>query len=98
MARREWLALVAVHSDAWLLSVAFYYGARLDGEGRAQLFKTINDGPTLFEARLAAQPPSTALAHVSPIAQCILAGMFWRECFGRRPPTEFCMACDWGLQ
>lgn len=51
MARRDWLALVAVHSDAWLLSVAFYYGARLDSEGRAKLFKTINDGPTLFEVR-----------------------------------------------
>jgi Alfin len=26
MQQRDWLALVAVHSDAWLLSVAFYYG------------------------------------------------------------------------
>jgi hypothetical protein len=49
MQRRDWLALVAVHSDAWLLSVAFYYGARLDAAGRAKLFKTINQGPTLFE-------------------------------------------------
>jgi Alfin len=30
MQQRDWLALVAVHSDAWLLSVAFYYG----GAGR----------------------------------------------------------------
>lgn len=34
MARKEWLALVAVHSDAWLMSVAFYYGAKLNGEQR----------------------------------------------------------------
>ncbi|KAG0494408.1 hypothetical protein HPP92_005402, partial [Vanilla planifolia] len=27
-ARKDWLALVAVHSDAWLLVVAFYFGAR----------------------------------------------------------------------
>jgi hypothetical protein len=34
MARKEWLALVAVHSDAWLMSVAFYYGAKLNGDQR----------------------------------------------------------------
>lgn len=28
MEENDWLALVAVHSDAWLLSVAFYFGAR----------------------------------------------------------------------
>ncbi|KAG4136660.1 hypothetical protein ERO13_D07G020500v2 [Gossypium hirsutum] len=28
MQERDWLSLVAVHSDAWLLSVAFYFGAR----------------------------------------------------------------------
>lgn len=28
MQENDWLALVAVHSDAWLLSVAFYFGAR----------------------------------------------------------------------
>ncbi len=49
MHRRDWLALVAGHSDAWLLSVAYYYGARLDAAGRANLFRLINQGPTLFE-------------------------------------------------
>lgn len=34
MARKEWLALVAVHSDAWLMSVAFYYGAKLNSDQR----------------------------------------------------------------
>lgn len=28
MRRNDWLALVAVHSDAWLMAVAFYYGAK----------------------------------------------------------------------
>lgn len=34
MAKKDWLALVAVHSDAWLLAVAFYYGAKLSGPER----------------------------------------------------------------
>lgn len=28
MQEKDWLSLVAVHSDVWLLSVAFYFGAR----------------------------------------------------------------------
>ena len=32
--KKDWLALVAVHSDTWLLAVAFYNGARLNKEGR----------------------------------------------------------------
>jgi len=34
MKRRDWLALVAVHSDAWLVSVAYFYAARLNGNDR----------------------------------------------------------------
>lgn len=49
MQRHNWLALVAVHSDVWLMSVAFYFGARLDKSGRATLFDSINDYPTCFE-------------------------------------------------
>nr|BAV58316.1 PHD finger protein ALFIN-LIKE 2 [Ulva partita] len=49
MARKEWLALVAVHSDAWLMSVAFYYGAKLNADQRKQLFTLMNAEPTLFE-------------------------------------------------
>lgn len=37
MAKKEWLALVAVHSDAWLMSVAFYYGAKLNADQRCAL-------------------------------------------------------------
>ncbi|MQL73654.1 hypothetical protein Taro_005994 [Colocasia esculenta] len=28
MQEKDWISLVAVHSDAWLLAVAFYFGAR----------------------------------------------------------------------
>lgn len=34
MQKRDWLALVAVHSDAWLMSVSFFYGVKLDASGR----------------------------------------------------------------
>ncbi|KAK9287234.1 hypothetical protein L1049_015647 [Liquidambar formosana] len=51
MQEKDWLSLVAVHSDSWLLSVAFYFGARF-GFGkneRKKLFQMINDLPTVFE-------------------------------------------------
>ena len=35
MNRSDWLSLVAVHSDCWLLSVAFYFGARLNRNDRS---------------------------------------------------------------
>ena len=34
MQRRDWLALVAVHADAWLIAVAFYFAAKLDAVQR----------------------------------------------------------------
>ncbi|KAL3152294.1 hypothetical protein ABBQ32_001365 [Trebouxia sp. C0010 RCD-2024] len=49
MVRKDWLALVAVHSDAWLISVAFYYGAKLDNASRLRLFRNINSVSTLYE-------------------------------------------------
>eukprot|EP00884_Botryococcus_braunii_P018624 jgi/Botrbrau1/5445/Bobra.182_1s0047.2 len=49
MQKKDWLALVAVHSDTWLISVAFYNGARLNKEGRDKLFQLINELPTCYE-------------------------------------------------
>ncbi|XP_054780375.1 PHD finger protein ALFIN-LIKE 3-like isoform X2 [Prosopis cineraria] len=51
MQEKDWLSLVAVHSDTWLLSVAFYFGARFgfDRADRKRLFNMINDMPTIFE-------------------------------------------------
>lgn len=37
MQEKDWLSLVAVHSDAWILSVAFYFGARF-GFGQADRY------------------------------------------------------------
>ncbi|CAI0376845.1 unnamed protein product [Linum tenue] len=51
MQEKDWLSLVAVHSDSWLLAVAFYFGARF-GFGkneRKRLFQMINEVPTIFE-------------------------------------------------
>ncbi|KAL6638137.1 hypothetical protein ACP70R_025709 [Stipagrostis hirtigluma subsp. patula] len=50
MNRRDWLSLVAVHSDSWLISVAFFFGARLNANERKRLFSMINDLPSVFEA------------------------------------------------
>ncbi|XP_050215934.1 PHD finger protein ALFIN-LIKE 4-like [Mercurialis annua] len=51
MQDKDWLSLVAVHSDAWLLGVSFYFGARFgfDKADRKRLFNMINDVPTIFE-------------------------------------------------
>ncbi|CAN6330830.1 unnamed protein product [Urochloa humidicola] len=51
MNEKDWLSLVAVHSDSWLLSVAFYFGARFgfDKEARKRLYGLINSLPTVYE-------------------------------------------------
>ncbi|KNA21878.1 hypothetical protein SOVF_039020 [Spinacia oleracea] len=51
MQEKDWLSLVAVHSDSWLLAVAFYFGARFGftKNERRKLFQMINDMPTVFE-------------------------------------------------
>ncbi|CAI0419474.1 unnamed protein product, partial [Linum tenue] len=49
MQEKDWLSLVAVHSDAWLLSVAFYFGARFGFDKADRLFNMINEFPTIFE-------------------------------------------------
>lgn len=51
MQEKEWISLVAIHSDAWLLSVSFYFGSRFgfDKADRKRLFNMINEVPTVFE-------------------------------------------------
>ncbi|EFN55574.1 hypothetical protein CHLNCDRAFT_17706, partial [Chlorella variabilis] len=49
MERKDWLALCAVHSDAWLMSLLFFYAARFDADGRAELFSLVNQHPTVYE-------------------------------------------------
>jgi hypothetical protein len=68
MKRSDWLSLVAVHSDSWLMAVAFYNGARLDQEGRRQLFNDINSLPTCFEivsGRASTKPVGVGAAQVT---------------------------------
>lgn len=40
MAEKDWLSLVAVHSDSWLLAVAFYFGARF-GFGKNERYEIL---------------------------------------------------------
>lgn len=47
--RRDWLSLVAVHSDVWLLAVSSFYAARFDKNERKRLFNMMNDLPTTLE-------------------------------------------------
>jgi len=49
MPRLEWLCLIAVHSDAWLISLAFFKGVRLSKEERQDLFNRMNTLPTCYE-------------------------------------------------
>ncbi|KAL4377775.1 hypothetical protein GQ457_02G041470 [Hibiscus cannabinus] len=51
MQEKDWLSLVAVHSDVWLLSVAFFFGDRFffDKQARKCLFNMVNDLPRVFE-------------------------------------------------
>ncbi|KAI0507701.1 hypothetical protein KFK09_013829 [Dendrobium nobile] len=67
MQEKDWLALVAVHSDAWLLAVAFYFGARFgfDKVGRKRLFSMINDLPTVYEVMNGKNKVGTSNNHLS---------------------------------
>uniref|UniRef100_A0A0E0BXF4 PHD finger protein ALFIN-LIKE n=1 Tax=Oryza meridionalis TaxID=40149 RepID=A0A0E0BXF4_9ORYZ len=49
MYRSDWVALLSVFSDSWLLAVAFFHGARLDRDDRVRLFNMVNDFPTVYE-------------------------------------------------
>lgn len=49
MESKDWFALCAVHADAWLMSVLFFFAARYDDEGRAELFSLVNQHPTIYE-------------------------------------------------
>lgn len=40
MKKQDWLSLVAVHSDSWLMSVSFYFGARFNKNERYALIYT----------------------------------------------------------
>ncbi|KAG5082612.1 hypothetical protein JHK84_052650 [Glycine max] len=46
MQEKEWLSLVAIHSDAWLLTVAFYFGARFGFDKADKINQAITGLPS----------------------------------------------------
>ncbi|XP_042958102.1 PHD finger protein ALFIN-LIKE 1-like [Carya illinoinensis] len=54
--RKDWLSLVAMHNDFWLLSLAFYLGVHLNRNERKHLFSLINDLHTIFEVMKRRKP------------------------------------------
>ncbi|KAH1253586.1 PHD finger protein ALFIN-LIKE 1 [Glycine max] len=49
VSRKDWISLVAMHSDSWLLSLAFYFGFHLNHNERKRLFGLINTLSTIFQ-------------------------------------------------
>ncbi|KAE8695605.1 PHD finger protein ALFIN-LIKE 2 [Hibiscus syriacus] len=97
MNRKDWLSLVAVHSDCWLLSVAFYFGARLNCNERKRLFSMMNDLPTVFEVRsIDGQPTSNPkLADESyEDGEEEQGDTFCGSCGGGYNSDEFWIGCD----
>mmetsp|Transcript_16827 Transcript_16827/g.43123 ORF Transcript_16827/g.43123 Transcript_16827/m.43123 type:complete len:152 (+) Transcript_16827:1-456(+) len=48
-----------MHSDTWLISVAFFNGSRLDAQQRSELFSLINSNNTLYEVVSGRAKPSS---------------------------------------
>ncbi|KFK24980.1 hypothetical protein AALP_AA8G051000 [Arabis alpina] len=59
LSRLQWLTQVSIHSDSWLLSLAYYHGYSLTRDQRNTLFDRINDLPTLHESVVNEYIPST---------------------------------------
>ncbi|XP_074356711.1 PHD finger protein Alfin1-like [Apium graveolens] len=59
MQKSHWLSLVAIYSDAWLISVAFYFGAHFgfNKNERKTLFQLINSKPTITEPKSQSSAP-----------------------------------------
>jgi|EP00230_Micromonas_polaris_P004340 hypothetical protein len=103
MQRKDWLALVAVHSDAWLMAVAFYYGAKFDGKEREKLFKRINALPTVYEilsGKATAKPKANKKpppAESQPPAQKQKTGTGMNPLGIKKPSPGFILKADASL-
>ncbi|KAG6525651.1 hypothetical protein ZIOFF_015617 [Zingiber officinale] len=76
MEESDWLALVAVHSDAWLLAVAFYFGARFgfnkESSQATHDVVAISDTAMPYTAHIIiASPHSTSLSAKIPSSLAI---------------------------
>nr|GMD47323.1 PHD finger protein ALFIN-LIKE 7-like isoform X2 [Ipomoea batatas] len=92
MQDKDWLSLVAVHSDSWLLSVAFYFGARF-GFGKSErkrLFQMINELPTVFEVVTGAAKQARDADNNSNRKRATLCG----ACGDNYANDEFWICCD----
>ncbi|KAG6553651.1 hypothetical protein Mapa_004565 [Marchantia paleacea] len=49
MPRKDWLTLIALHSDAWLLALAAFYGSELTRNERKRLLVKLSDSPTSYD-------------------------------------------------
>jgi hypothetical protein len=84
MQRQDWLALVAVHSDSWLLSLVFYKGARFNREQRCALRRRCPPRAAAAARRAWRRrrpPPPRSPPAVAPRAHANAAAR-------RRPPTH----------
>lgn len=70
MKRIDWLQLCAVHSDSWLMAVLFFFAARFNAQGRAELFDLVNQHPTVYEVVTgrAGNNPSKKRQHIGGYA------------------------------
>ncbi|CAN6466514.1 unnamed protein product [Victoria cruziana] len=59
MLEEDWIKLVAVHSDSWLIAVAFYFAIRsgFDKNDRRRLFNMINNLPSVYEVIVGKKEP-----------------------------------------
>lgn len=71
MQEKDWLALVAVHSDAWLLSVAFYFGARF-GFDKADRYVHCCFFGQILQKQLCCLLPSFSVCIQSSFDECLI--------------------------
>ncbi|KAK1426515.1 hypothetical protein QVD17_15189 [Tagetes erecta] len=58
--RKDWITMVALHSDSWLMAVTFYYAiwSPLDKDQRALLVSLIHSDTNVYEAVIAWNEPA----------------------------------------
>ncbi|GER45689.1 PHD finger family protein [Striga asiatica] len=79
MQEKDWLSLVAVHSDSWLLSVAFYFGARFGfGKSESLLEKSLRYQDMLIQIE---KPLSLQTTWNS---FCLIPNLSWKSILYRK--------------
>ncbi|BAT98941.1 hypothetical protein LR48_Vigan06g134200 [Vigna angularis] len=100
LSRKDWLSLVAVHSDSWLLAVAFYLGTRLNHNERKRLFGLINALSTVFQVATGNKPIKEKLTMDSGSKSdgAMMKGepikIFCGSCGGKYNGDELWIGCD----